>query len=420
MSIEVRPVSVTCQLRCTYCYEEPLRTAKPAHRYNREAVLAAVEKLTSYFSLFGGEPLLLNLVHLEELLEIGHRRFGHTGVQTNGALITPKHIELFEKYKTQVGISLDGPVALNRSRWINNEADTDKQSERTHWAIRALCEKAKTVPYLRPSLIVTLHAGNASKAVFPQLVQWFKELDALGVRDVNLHVMELDAQADTLYLGQDELSDRLIDLWNLQDSLSTLRFSKFQEVMKLMVGDDSVMCTWHSCDPLNTEAVRGIENDGAPSHCSRTNKDGINWLPAEGAGKTVEFIGEKSQMFHERQLALYVSPQEFGGCKGCEFWLMCKGQCPGEGEHGDWRMRSHYCLTYKKLFAEAARRTRLLGKKPLVDWNSRRWMEERMYALWSDGKDPKLRDMMREQKIRHDAAVAVEQRKNRVTTANRR
>ena len=398
MSIEVRPVGVTCQLRCTYCYEEPMRTAAPVHVYNREAVLASINKLgrDEYFSLFGGEPLILNLTDLEELLSIAHTRWGRSGIQTNGTLITDTHIELFRKYRTHVGISLDGPVHLNRSRWIHDEATTDKHSERTHWAIRRLCEEAKTTGYLLPSLIVTLHAGNASADVFPDLVQWFKELDAMGIQSVNIHIMELDAKADTLYLPQDELADRLIDLWNLQDNLKQLRFTKFQEVLKLLQGDDKVVCTWHACDPLNTAAVRGIENDGSPSHCSRTNKDGKNWLPAEGSGQNSSFIGHQGSTFHERQLALYVTPQEVGGCQGCEYWLTCKGQCPGEGENRDWRMRSHYCLTYKKLFAEAAKRLRAVGIQPLSDWEYRKDLETQMYNLWAQGYSPELSTLVKE------------------------
>lgn len=396
MSIEVRPVGVTCQLRCKYCYEEPQRTAAPIHVYDRKAVLASIEKLDSFFSLFGGEPLILNLTDLEELLSIAFTRWGHSGLQTNGTLITEAHIELFRKYKTHVGISLDGPGTLNRSRWIHDEATTDKQTAKTHWAIKRLCDEAKTTPHMLPSLIVTLHAGNAGPDVFPQLVEWFKDIDAMGIKSVNLHVMELDAKADELYLSQDELSDRLIDLWNLQDSFTRLRFTKFQEVLKLLQGNDDVVCTWHSCDPLNTSAVRGIENDGSPSHCSRTNKDGVNWLPAEGSGIDSSFIGHAGTTYHERQLALYVTPQEHGGCKGCEYWLLCKGQCPGEGEQRDWRMRSHYCLTYKKLFAEAAKRLKAVGIQPVSEWSYRKDIEKRMYDMWADGLSPELSDMVKE------------------------
>jgi uncharacterized protein len=391
MANEVRPVGVGCNLRCDYCYEFPLREEQAVHRYDREKVLAAIDKLGAgpdqFFSLFGGEPMILAFHHFEELLSIAHTRWGHSGLQTNGSLITEKYIDLFTKYKTHVGISLDGPDELNDSRWAGNLEATRKATAQTLWAIDTLAarSKEKDHAHLLPSIIVTLHSGNCSKEHFPKLVEWFKHLNDIGIRSVNLHVMEMDAHAGKWAMDPDELSDRLIDLWNLHDTFKTLKFLKFVEVLKLLQGDDDVVCVWHTCDPWNTSAVQGIENDGAPSHCSRTNKDGKNWLPAEGFGakgqhNTVKFY--TSARSHERQMALYVTPQEVGGCKDCEYWMMCYGQCPGTGENNDWRERTTYCSLFKKLFAEGAKRLRAVGVQPLPDWQHRKELEAKMYDYW--------------------------------------
>ena len=106
MAIEVRPVGVTCNLRCDYCYEQPMRDEQAVFRYDREKVLAAIAKLgpNDYFSLFGGEPMVLAFDQFEELLRLAFERWGKSGLQTNCCLITDRHIALFAKYKTQVGI----------------------------------------------------------------------------------------------------------------------------------------------------------------------------------------------------------------------------------------------------------------------------------------------------------------------------
>jgi uncharacterized protein len=396
MSTEVLPVGITCQLACHYCYETPLRDANPDERYNREAVLASIEKLQNPWSLFGGEPLVLHISHVDELLSLAHKRWGHSGVQTNGALITDAHIALFKKYKTQIGISLDGPDELNDSRWAGTLDATRRQTAKTQWAIERLCEAAKTTPHLLPSIIVTLHAGNCAKEVFPRFVEWIRKLDQLGITSVNPHVMELDAGAHKLYLNQDELCDRLVDLWNLQETLTNLKFTKFAEVLKLLRGDDDVACTWHACDPLNTAAVQSIDHTGAPSVCARTFKGAQRWLPAEGTGYSAPLVGHQGSRHHTRQIALYVTPQEHGGCKDCEFWLLCMGQCPGEGEHGDWRSRSSYCQTWKRLFAEGEKRLRAVGEQPFSQWKDRTHIEGLMYGMWVQGTNGSLSTLVKQ------------------------
>jgi uncharacterized protein len=388
MSIEVRPVGVSCQLQCTYCYEEGMREKQRTHRYDREAVLASINKLgpKDHFSLFGGECLILPLEQIEELLKLAYERSGSSGLQTNGALITDAHIDAFIKYKSHIGISLDGPDELNDSRWAGTLEATRKQTARTHWAINRLIERSKEYPHLMPSFIVTAHAGNWSKERWPRFLEWLHELDAKGVKYVNIHVMELDHKADTLYLPPEELWERLLELWDTK--FTNIKISKFEEILKLLrETSDNVVCHWKPCDPWNTSAVKGIENDGAPSHCSRTNKDGTNWLPAEGSGDTTRgytnFIGWPGSQHFERQLALYVTPQEHGGCKGCEYWLMCYGNCPGEGMTGDWRMRSSYCALFKKMFNEGAKRLRAAGVVPFCDHPQRQQIEEEAYRMWA-------------------------------------
>lgn len=401
MSTEVLPVGVQCNLGCHYCYEGDLReVTKGQERYNREAVLKAIDTLENPWSLFGGEPLILNKKDLEELLMLSHKRWGKSQIQTNGSLITDDHIELFRKYKTWVGISLDGPDELNDSRWAGTLEATRKQTARTGAAIAKLAEASKKDSFLLPSLIVTCHAGNCSPERFPRFMDWFRELDAMGIRSVNLHVMERDHNSDPLYLPQRDVAMRLVDLWNLQEEFTNLRFTKFDEVLSLLQGDDEndVSCVWHACDPLNTAAVTSIDYDGAPSVCKRTFKGAKRWLPAEGTGYNATFIKHPGTRHRTRQLALYVTPQEYGGCKDCPFWVMCLGQCPGEGEGQDWRVRSHYCETWKILFAEGARRLRAIGKKPVCDMKDLKHIETLMYDMWVSHQHPSLKSLIKQHK----------------------
>jgi len=402
MSIEVRPVGVTCNLRCSYCYEEPVRKLTPTLRYNREAVLAAIEHSDSRWSLFGGEALLIGLPELEELLSLGFQKWDSTGVQTNGTLITEKHVELFEKYNTHVGISLDGPDELNDSRWAGTVEATRKATEKTFRAIDMLLTRAAETnnPRLIPSLILTLHGKNTTPETWPRMKAWLSDMDRRGIQSFNFHVMELDADAtkdSEWYVPHERMKTVMLDLWDLSTTWTNASAINFKEIINLLrANDKQVMCVWRACDPWNTSAVQGLEGDGSPSHCTRTNKDGIDWLPAEGFGEVAKWqIGDfpLTNRSHERQLSLYVTPQEHGGCQGCQYWSMCMGQCPGTGEesqtgqYGDWRLRTTYCQTWKDLFEEGERRLLDIGETPFTMTPQRIEIERVMYTAWTQGKN---------------------------------
>lgn len=354
---------------------------------------------TAPWALFGGEPLMIPLKDIDELLSIGFARWGQTGVQTNGIHITEKHVDLFAKYRTYVGISLDGPDELNDTRWAGTVEATRKTTARTHAAIDMLLERAKQpgLEFLTPSLIITLQKGNAHPDVWPKMKAWLWELDAKGIKHINVHLMEMDHKASEWYLPHEQLMDAMRDLWELSSQFKNIKFLNFKEIVDLLRGkDEKASCVWRQCSPWSTSAVQGLDHDGAPSLCSRVHKDGINWLPQEGFGVSAPWqIGtfKESTRSHERQLSLYVTPQEHGGCAGCEFWMQCGGRCPGEGvpttskATGDWRLRTSYCATWKELFREGEKRLLAVGEVPISRHPDRLKIEAIMYQAWAEGEE---------------------------------
>lgn len=401
MSIEILPVGVTCNLRCEYCYEEAGRKKTPTAKYHRKEVLDAARQSKGFWQLFGGEPLLLNLKDLEELLKLGHAQWGFTGLQTNGSLITPAHIELFRKYNTQVGISLDGPDDLNDSRWAGTLEATRKATARTHKGIDLVCELQRQADVTGgyhshgPTLIVTLHSGNCNEKDFPRFKQWIRELDAKGVKFINFHWLEMDYKAHKWYLDDKRLMQCMKELHQLSTELAQMTFLNFNEAKELLRGDTSrAMCVYASCDGWSTAAVQGINNDGSPGNCTRAIKDGIDWLPGEGFGYAAPWqIGDPfpSTRAHVRQLSLYNTPQEHGGCKGCQYFVVCTGYCPGtglefeDGREGDWRLRSTHCDVLKEQFADMERKLRGVGETPITQQPYLKKIEEAMIAVWSRG-----------------------------------
>lgn len=360
-------------MACTYCYQDPIRKAGNALSpdYDMDAMKKALTAEGHRFAIFGGEPLLVPIADLEELWRWGMEKFGSNAVQTHGAEITEAHIELFQRYKVGVGMSVDGPEELNDARWAGSVERTRAATARTHSALHRLLAIGHV-----PSLIVTLHKLNASADRLPKLLAWFQELAALGLRNINLHLLEVDAPGvrETLSLTVEENLTALLSCYKLQAEIP-VAFNPLQDMVNLVLGDDkSATCTWHACDPYTTSAVHGVDGQGNRGNCGRTCKEGPFWVKADQAG-------------YERYLSLYYTPQEFGGCQGCKWFSLCKGNCPGEGPQGDWRGKTEHCQTLMELFAFLEKDLVSKGKKPFTLSADRQVVEQRMIAAWSKGQN---------------------------------
>ena len=369
MGVELRPFGVACNLACTYCYQNPMRSAGN-HRqpYDLEKVKAALVEAGTRFTLFGGEPLLMRVPDLEELFALGHARFGGSDIQTNGVLLRDAHIDLFRRYNVSVGVSIDGPDELNDVRVHRKAAKTRASTAAVEAAIARLCREHQP-----PGLIVTLHRGNALAEHLPRMHAWMRGLDALGIRSVRLHVLEVDdpvTRAEWVLSARENV-EAILSFAGLEAELQNVRFDLVGEMRRLLRGDErGASCVWRACDPYSTAAVQGVEGNGQSSNCGRTNKDGVDYIKADQHG-------------YERYLALYQTPQADGGCKGCRFFLMCKGQCPGTAIDGDWRNRTEHCSIWMSLFATLERQLIQAGETPLSIHPQRRQREAAFVAQWA-------------------------------------
>lgn len=376
MSVELRPLGVLCNIQCQYCYQNPQRDAGNFSRlYDLERMKEAVGAEGRPFTLFGGEPLLLPLSDLEDLWAWGFEQFGGSNVQTNGTLIVDEHIRLFHTYNVHVGISLDGPGRLNDARWHVDVQKTRASTGNAHAALYRLADEG-----LRPALIVTLHRVNARAERLPTLLDWVRELSARGIHNIRLHLLESDSVPvrQALALSEEENLAALRALLALERELPQVRFDVFPDMRSLLMGDDrKASCVWRNCDPYTTHAVRGVEGHGQRSNCGRTNKEGVDF-------------GKSARAGYERYLALYQTPQNDGGCQGCRFFMMCKGQCPGTAIDGDWRNRTEHCEVWKGLFAVLEQNLVDQGKEPLSLSEQRAAVEECAIRSWEQGRDASM------------------------------
>lgn len=378
MSVEVRPLGDKCNIGCTYCYQEGTRASSTAgNRYEISKIIEVLNELDEPFTLFGGEIMLTKRRDLEHLLEFGQRRYGQVGLQTNGTLVKERDIDLFLEHNVKVGVSIDGPGELNDARWAGSLRATRRATAMTEAVIETMCRTGAP-----PGVIVTLHRLNAVGERLAHLCGWLQFLDTLGVTRVRLHLLENDnaGPAEDLVLTTEQALLAMRRLRALERMLVCMRFDLFRELESMLLGqDDEASCVFRACDPYLTRAVIGVEGDGRRSNCGRTNKDGIAYTPATVNG-------------YERQLGLYAMPQEEGGCKGCRFFLMCKGNCPGTAIDGDWRLRSVDCLVWFGLFEDTEARLLSEGRAVLSQSPQRTAVEAIIVEGWRDGHDRLLRE----------------------------
>lgn len=377
MSIELRPLGVACNIACQYCYQNPLRdSAASAPRFDYDAVTAAADALDEPLNLFGGEPLLLPLPDIERLIKFNLERFGQAPhVQSNGVLLTTDHVAMFSRYGVQVGISVDGPGALNDARWAGSLPRTRANTESTLRAIDLLLEAG-----LCNGIMIQISRANGVAPVLDDLCVWLAELDAKGVQAARIHVLELDGtparEAYGLTVAENVAAvTRLVDL---AKSFGTLRLDISSDRRSMLLMDDeSVACTFRGCDPLVTQAVVGLGGDGEPHKCGLTDKEGIDFLKTD----TPQY---------ERYLSLYHTPQAYGGCQDCRFFVACKGQCPGSAIEGDWRNRSDNCEAWRQLFAHAEAELAAEGAVPVSIHPRRHDVEAALVQAWCVGENPTL------------------------------
>jgi uncharacterized protein len=381
MVVAVAPVGVRCNLQCGYCYEDPLRDAgNTGGRYDIAAIKEAVtQEGRGPFLLFGGEPLLLRKQVLRDLWAWGLEQYGANTVQTNGTLIDDEHIALFKRYEVAVGISIDGPEELNDARWKGTFERTRAATRRSQATIVRLCEEG-----IPPSLIVTLHRLNATEDTLPRLEEWFRSLASIGVRRIGLHLLEVESEAARRRFGLsvDENVHAILRLRELRTELPEVEFALLRDIDTLLLGDDAnARCIWRACDPYTTPAVRGVGGQGERTRCSRVNKDGVDALRDSVEG-------------YERYIALYQTPREFGGCQGCRFFLMCRGQCPGTAMAGDWRNRSEQCPVWFRIFEHVEAELLRLGEAPLSSSPERESVERQMIRNWEAGRNVTVRSIL--------------------------
>ncbi|WCL82249.1 radical SAM protein [Saprospira sp. CCB-QB6] len=115
-------VTYRCNLDCLYCYEKVSKTGQDMSiEQFKELVELSLGQTSSdqlTFLFHGGEPTLLPIAWYEEALDYALALSKSLGkrvsfaMQSNLVRLKEEYIQLFQRYKIQLGVSLDQPVFL--------------------------------------------------------------------------------------------------------------------------------------------------------------------------------------------------------------------------------------------------------------------------------------------------------------------
>lgn len=339
--LSVKITNALCNLQCSYCYEHIYRTKINHKSINIDAVKTQILNEQQPPYLHGGEALLAPLEVIEEILSMSFQQVGYSSLQTNGTLITDKHVRLFKKYNTSVGISIDGPGELGKYRKTlkGGKPTSDLVMDK----IRFLRKEEVDV-----GIICVLTQSNALPDQREQFKAWVKELHNLGISG-RLNPAQIDYPSmQHIALTEEELSEFYCDMARFILVEIGDDWLPYRDIVDSLLGLNQGTCSFGECDYYNASAEKVIFSDGSTGSCLKTAKTGHVYPRFQNAD------ADPRGFARIRYEILPLIEHQNGGCKGCKYWRNCTGGCPSEGIGGDWRNRTRYCKAYYDLFDTVA------------------------------------------------------------------
>jgi uncharacterized protein len=354
----VLKVSEECNLRCTYCYEYVGKYARAPlgghKRMSRETISLLIERILEHrqrypedsftVALHGGEPLLWGLSHLDWSLNCLRDAIPdlRLAIQTNGVLLSERHLALFSSVGASVSISTDGPNIYQQNRVTRGHAQP--VSEQIDRSIRLILESA---PHLFGGVLVVADLDTEPAPILSYLQD-------LGVRDCDFllpiasrelaldEIVELNSKA-TVYLHS------LLDAW-MAIGFDNLRLRWFLELATSRHFANAGQVYGHKLDSLggNLSQVLTLETNGDLWDVDVNRMLGPKRVSAAKLSTTS--IYEYGNAISSHYGATCAS-----SCRECEFFEMCGGgYVPHRFDGISIDHPTVYCDTMKQICARVA------------------------------------------------------------------
>lgn len=313
--------SLKCNLKCVYCYNAPLRITRFPEPVDLDAVERKITELHQRFKtdivLHGGEPLFWGKGVVERLLKLAHQLSGRSTLQTNGTLIDKEYIEMFRKYKTSIGLSVDGYFPCNEFR--ADERTTELVIKNLFWL------KEEGIPV---GIIALLHKASVTGKRLDLFKKFVYDIATKGITGrLNLCIHP----NPEIQLTPEEAREVLQELYEfviLENGFDG--FSPFKDMVNAFLGRAEVVCFLKPCAPYYTPAGMTVTSNGKVTGCHKF----VTTLYLN----TLQDTKIRQDILRQTD------------CKDCKYFeRVCFGGCPAEGTGFDWRTKTRWCPAYKPL-----------------------------------------------------------------------
>lgn len=322
-------LTTVCNLQCAYCYrgDQPPRTM-PLEVARSALELASASGLPFHVQMAGGEPTLE-----PALIDAVARMVRQAGwpatlaVQTNGTLIDRSLIECCRRHGIRVGLSLDGPPAVQET--IRGGARA------TFKGLELLAREA--IPVRVTTVLSSANLSHLGELMLALAA--FPNIRGVGLDPVVLRGRAL--QMESASPTEAALRSGVRRMLAMHDRVSLLR---------------KVPITWRERDAVS-HALAGRKTQGVFCHACRgeslaVHPDGSVTPCGQTAGDSAWMVGTAEQVDWEKLKAMYRGVRLQGPCRGCPLEGRCPGDCPARLETNSGEQLSAMCVIYRTLLEQ--------------------------------------------------------------------
>ncbi len=344
----VKPVGLSCNLACTYCYNNPERFFSGITRMSDEVLAQMMSECATLqvpmvrFIWHGGEPTLAGIEFYEQAVEQQAKIQAagikvQNSIQTNGTLLNQQWMDFFLKHNFRPGLSIDGPEHIHNAQRVDLAGRGT--FSRVYKGLQLLQQSG-----IRYGVNAVITRTSLSYPL--EIYDFFK---SAGVSGCDFSpCAEVDPETGQLLpfsITPDEYAQfmRVIfDQW-FQDDNPEFRIRRFSEFIQGAIGGKPHLCEFNQA----CHNYLAIDYDGSVFLCGRFM--GTDTMRLGNLVETsLQDILASDRYQQIKAEVTSVKPE----CQACKWLSVCKGGCTYYRHllTGELTAPNYLCPVYKTMF----------------------------------------------------------------------